>query len=1229
MSNTSAESAGGSAGASGVGFQNQVFAWAASCLVAEIPLQIPLIAGKVVAVGAQTGFEVDDVAVLTDAGNAMFVQAKVGMALGAVDGSPLAKALKQAVRLYLQGTVPLIGTGGRPVDSVRDAIILCTDHSAPATVRENLRTALRRTATQPPGTVLGKELTGPQNAGLGIALGHIRPAWRDASAGVEPTDEELRKFFKALQVLVLDLGEGRTDQQVALNVLQRGLADPTTATHAWKILVDEGQAASVEREWRDRESLTLAFAQQDIATNYPVKHSTDIDVLRERSTANLSILAKEARLPVADGVYIHRSVAKVLRETLGREPILVVGDAGTGKSAVIQDLASTRQTKEDVVVLRASDVAGTNRLETKSPLPAVMRAWVGPPGLLIVDGVDALRGSEDREYLSSIVAELANTRWQVVASARTFDTRNSEPLQSAFAGVPVTTDTSMVDPQLCSVRHLLVGDLTDEDLESEIVAPMLLADVLAGSAPDLRNLLRNPFNLRLAAGLANKMTPGERAELLSVRSRVELLHYYWRKRVGGAGESAREALLKRLAADMVEGRRLQSVAQEPTVRETDTVALESLLSHSVLNRLDGPIPGVGRVLAFSHNILFDYATAIYVLYDPVDPAQLARRLDADPTLPLIARPSFDLLVDLLWQARESGGFWPTVLSVAGSEHVLASLAVASRVVHLARNSNELLELADGTAGDQGCIDKARQRFVHQIVGAVRAPAVVPDATTVMLPLANLAKHLTKNAEACFEAAALATDLLSALYYRAPISAEEPEAVGTVERAEAMEALLDAARSDPIRRELMAESLMRQAASVVAVSPDLRGAIKRLLDDDAALTQWGGTVLHWFAESVAPVITQDRDLARRLAAISITFEETRDEDVALGGSAVVPLRESRKQQAQHAAWVLGEEFPKICDADCVIAAEIICDALGAVDSEDDASWPVVTNSARGWLKDGFAFGRSLDGNENVQKMLSALANELVNQSDVVSQHVVSLLVERIHNADVWAGLMENQENPASLCRALFPAFESGTLLVHPDTSPQAATLIKAAVAEGTVAHRELEAIVATALCLVDHRGRGDYLKGVLLGCLNSEAITDEAIAAQREAMGDEIPEIPTARSMFGDYLPPPSGDYFNEGGVVLEPEASAAAHNLRKALEESNETDAPSPAIAKLAKQFVLAYDLSGAYDPAPRRLQYLLVDAAAKLARATEITPDHSCGHLITKVLIEAAGSDDAGSFAT
>ncbi|NGN91296.1 hypothetical protein G5C66_00900 [Nocardioides sp. KC13] len=1229
-SNTSAASAGGSAGASGVGFQNQVFAWAASWLVAEEPLPISLIAGKVVQVGAQTGFEVDDVAVLTDLGSGMFVQAKVGMALGTTDDSPLAKALRQAVELYLEGTVPEVGTGGRPVDASRDAIVLCTDYSAPATVRNDLRQALRRVASQPPGTVLGKELTGPQNAALKVALGHIQPAWSAARASVEPTDEELRTLFRALHVLVLDLEDGRQDQQAALSTLHRGLAQQTSALLAWKVLVDEGQAASVTRQWRDRSALTLALAQHGISTTLPAKHASDIEVLCERSAVNLHALHGEAVLPVAGGLYISRAVAKTLRETVGREPVLVVGDAGAGKSAVIQDLASARLGDEEVIVLRASDVAGTNRLVTNAPLQEVLRAWAGPPGLLVIDGVDALRGSEDREYLSSIVAGLAGTRWQVVASARSFDTRNSQPLQRAFAGEPVSMEGSMVDPQLSAVRHLLVADLSDDDLNQVIVAPMPVAEVLAEAAPDLRKLLRNPFNLRLAATLAGQMTAGQHAELVSVRSRVELLGHYWTWRIRNQDKTARDALLKRLASSMLTNRRLQTTEEEPTVRETDSVALESLLSQSVLSALDGPIPGVGRVLAFSHNILFDYATAIYVLYHPLDATGLVKSLDADPILPLVARPSFDLLVDLLWQARATGGFWPVAFSVAGSEHVLASLAVASRVVNLAHDPNDLLELASNGHGSSGSNEHLpRQRFTRQVIGAIRARAVVPDLTTAMLPLATLAKQLAENAEASFEDAALATDLLIALHFRAPVSAKEPDAAGIAERAAAIAMLLDAAPSDPARRERMAGLLVRQAVAVVGISSEVRAAMHRLLNSDAALAQWGGTVLTWFPEAVAPAMAHDPDLARRLAVISMTFEETRDEDVAFGGGSVLPLRESRKQQSQHAAWRLGEEFPKICADDIVTATDIICEVLGAADSADDPEmWPMFAHGVTGWLEHGYGFGVDFHSQDNEQKMLSALADALVEQEIEAAQPVVTLLVDKVHNTGVWAALMESPRQPAALCRALFPAFESGSLLTHPDTFSQAATLLKAAATEGTVPHQDLEAVVGEALKLVDQNGRSEYVKDVLVGCLDVDAITDESIAAHRASVGEKAPDIPAPPSMITQALPYSPIDHLLEGGVTVGPQVAAAARDLHTALDKLDDNEASDPdAIAQLVDMFALAHDVFAAAETTPSQIQYLLVDAARRLARAKDITPEHVRGPLVIKVLAEAAGCSDAGTF--
>lgn len=841
MSSTSDASAGGAGGAAGVGFQNRVFAWAASCVVAEEPLVAPLVAGDAVTVGAQTGAQVDDVVVLTGEGNGIFVQAKIKLRLSADGTSPLAKGLEQAVRQYLVGTVPAGVTGPRQVDFVRDAIVLCTDMAAPATIRVDLATAVRRAASQPAGTVLGAELTKKENEALGVALGHIRRLWTAEKDGAEPADEDVRKFLRCLHVLSLDLSDGGKDQQAAISVLHRGLEAPADGVNAWKTLVDAGQVASENREWRDRPALTLAMAQQGVTTTVSAKHASDIAVIRERSASNLTAMQSEALLPVDGGLFIARSVAKTLRDLESRDAILVVGDAGSGKSGVLQDLATARRETEEVVVLLATDVAGANRLVTGAPLREVLRAWTGPPGLVVIDGVDALRGSGDRETLSNTVSALAGTRWQVVATARSFDTKNSRPLQKAFAGLPVSSAADQVDTRLTSVRHLLVGDLSDEDLAREIMEPMPLATLLAEAPPDLRALLRNPFNLRLGAELAASLTTSQHDELLRVRSRVELLGRYWDWRIRSENAQAREALLQRLVERMVADRRLHVEQKEPTILGTDSSALEDLLSHGVLTSLEGPVPGLSRVVGFSHNILFDYATAIYVLYHQLDPSGLVKTLDADPTLPLIARPSFDLLVDMLWQARSSDAFWPSAFLVAGSGHTLASLAVAARVANLATDTGDLRELATpGTEVTDGSMS-GRQHLASQLTGAIRARAVVPDAERVAAPLAHLARCLAENAGASYTDGALAADLIVALQSRVPIGSVD-EDVGEEERAQAMERaqaiafLLDACRSDPPARERLAGALFRQVEHVVAGSEEVRDAIRRILDDFDALAQ---------------------------------------------------------------------------------------------------------------------------------------------------------------------------------------------------------------------------------------------------------------------------------------------------------------------------------------------------------------------------------------------------------
>jgi hypothetical protein len=1221
----SAASAGGAAGAGGVGLQNRVFAWAAAAMVAEQPMARDLVAGVVVRVGAQTGFELDDVAVQTDADNFALFQVKAGLKLGKTNTSPLAKALGQAVEQYLNGRLPVDGGTERAFDSKRDALVLCTDGTAPATIREHLVKSVAKTSTQPPGTPLLDKLTKAQRTVLETVLDHVRRLWV-ASGHTAPDDEQLRAFLRALRVITIDANDGERDHAVSVGILNAALPAKGDSDRAWPVLVAEGQAASVAQNWRDRAGVGVALARQYVYLSPPTRHAGDIAKLRELSEANIQTLKSEATLPVPGGLYVNRSVSARLIDAAGDENVLVVGEAGAGKSAVGQEFAVQRSGSHEVIVLRAADVAGVNRVQLNAPLTVVLRAWTGRPGVILIDGVDALRGAEDRAFLGRAVADLRGSRWQIVATVRTFDVRHNQDLQQAFAGPPLSDDPAQVDRRLAGVRHLLVGDFTDAELDAAVTASLELAALLAEASAELKVLLRNPFNLRLASRLAQLPGGREHTTLLAVRSRVDLLEAYWRWRVHNQDRTARDALLARLCRNMVSNRSLRTVEAEPTVAAADSAAVEAMLSEGVLSGDDGLFAAGPRVLSFSHNILFDYAAALYLLYDPLDQLRLLDTLDADPSLPLVARPSFELLADLLWKHRDAGAFWPLCLALTGSRHVLASLAFAARLLQLIRATDDVVPLAP----EPGRTDRPtgllpEQELVRQLTGALRAPAVLADPAAAVVPLAALARRLAANAVASYADAALAADLLQILQSRAPLRPDEP---GADERGQAIADLLDGCRTDPRRMERLAEAAARQLPHVLGVGAAARGAVGRLLDDNAALREWGGTVLIWLADAVIPTVSEDPELARRLAVTILTFREARDEQVSLIPSAVLPMSMSRRQNAEHAVYRLGQAFDRLCVADLRVAAEIFC-----YTAEDDTpsspasgNWPISTPAATGWLSYGRDFATI--AHDAGESMATALTAALVDADPVEVQQVVGVLVERLRSTEAWAALMSTGD-PVRLSLVLLPVLDSGALLAHPETHSAAATLLAAVAGHQPALAGRLESAVLQAHVLIDRNRGSQRTKDVLIGCLRPETITSAAFKARLDELGPAGPPQITPRmrptAEFGSWS---TVDRLADLGIELEASVAAAARMLDDTLTAATNGGARRPeAERELHDRFTDADAAFSACQNLPAELELLLLRAADLLAGHPAVSPGSSLGKRVLALLTTAAASSDAGGF--
>ncbi len=332
-----------------------------------------------------------------------------------------------------------------------------------------------------------------------------------AQRGERPCDEDLRGLLGVLCVLALDTVDGGSDRAAALATL-RGLVPGGDESAAWRALVAAGHRAAELREWRDRRTLVAELARDGVVVGPGLSIAGDIVTLRSVTASNLTMLRPHVTVPVAGGIHLRREAEAAFAQASPADGgVLVVGDAGCGKTGLVVTLAAARLAAgQEVVVLRADDFAGAaaGGVSLTRPLDQVLLDWTGAgPATLVIDALDAARGSQDRARLAGLVAALAGSRWQVIATVRTYDVVFGPTLQAAFAGPALSTDTDRVDHRLQGVRHLRVGDFTDAELTPVISGGTALAAFLARSTPPLGALLRNPFNLRLAAELLGQGAP--------------------------------------------------------------------------------------------------------------------------------------------------------------------------------------------------------------------------------------------------------------------------------------------------------------------------------------------------------------------------------------------------------------------------------------------------------------------------------------------------------------------------------------------------------------------------------------------------------------------------------------------------------------------------------------------------------------------------------------------------
>jgi hypothetical protein len=849
---------------------------------------------------------VDDIQLALSADTTVAIQAKHQVGASESTSSPLASALTQFVHAWIDARD---GVAGRsPMREAKHRLVLACGPDSVTSVRRALPTLLRRFRDDPPTMPDELRRTNRDERRIWpIVLAHLRRAFEERD-GHPPGDDELTGVLSIMRVQEFEFDGSARDAERAQTLLaQTVLVSGAQAGAAWDRTVSLMLSAASGRRGLQRERLAQLLAAAGLAMRPAPSYRADVDRLREATCRSRRLLGPLSEIRLADStVKIPRPLATVALDRAQQAPCLVIAEPGGGKSGVIADaIDQLERDGRDVVALLADrytvadDAELSEHLGLEHRLADVLAAWPGDrPGVLAIDGLDAARGGDALAPFTTLIEDIASRggRWTVLASIRTFDLRYSPRLQDVFRHAGAAPEFTAAE--FAGVHHLHVPGLDDHELAQAGEAFPPIAALLDAAPQALRELVRNPFNLARLAELLQIGAP--EAELRPLRTQLQLLDVYWRRRVRSpqTGVDARERLARALCEHAVDALALFAPRTQLAIDAPADAAIAELLTSGVL--VETQSPAGEDTLAFSHHVLFDYALARLMLR--VDEATLAGLLRERPELAVVARPSLTLHFQWCWeQNREL--FWRLTFALA-EDHTLPLLAraTAPAVAAQASSPDDLTPLTEALAVTNQH-EGPREALVH-VIGSVQA-AGSPRRPLQDAPIEvwttfadRLSEHLDDH---------IATQL-RILTWRL---LDEHEGLTDTHRASigrtGRRLLRRALEVEPGRSDLVYVGINAVAATFDTDATSSKELLAQLVTYERIETR-GWEELDWLIEALFPILDKAPDLLAQLYKNAFAVPPPDKTTVTMGGP-VMPLSSNRAQDFGVSLHALADRYPR--------------------------------------------------------------------------------------------------------------------------------------------------------------------------------------------------------------------------------------------------------------------------------------------------------------------------------
>ncbi|MCY3739634.1 MAG: SMEK domain-containing protein [Candidatus Poribacteria bacterium] len=342
---------------------------------------------------------------------------------------------------------------------------------------------------------------------------------------------------------------------------------------------------------------------------------------------------------------------------------VVIGSPGVGKTFLLKELHQYLKSNEIPHLLLPIDRLGNgtpedleNGLSYKGNLIERLKSVPvsDKKAILLFDAFDAARDEQTRKCFLSLIQQAIHKlseSWNIIVTVRTYDATKSQELLDLFGNLD-EADLTQYQSEDIPCRHFTIPPFNKNEILqalSQIGCPKSVYD---DGSDDFKKILAKPFNLWLLEKILSTLPDKDiRRTFSKVRSEVQLLDLFWSRRIEAAdNENDRLSVLEEIALEMVEQCSL-SIRQINVRKTLIQTAWNDLLSDEILTK----VSSTGKRVAFSHNILFDYAISVLLIDD--EPQHLENFILEDPSRPLFLRPSLTYFFTRLWYYKDSASFW--------------------------------------------------------------------------------------------------------------------------------------------------------------------------------------------------------------------------------------------------------------------------------------------------------------------------------------------------------------------------------------------------------------------------------------------------------------------------------------------------------------------------------------------------------------------------------------------